>query len=154
MGEQRTRSWQPALIGSLLGWMIGMVWWLGLLALLLGPSLGSSAEPGQLIQGSDRFVRLLAYAPVVGLPWAVVGLIVGAVNSALPGLWVPVGVVAGIISGGVYSVLDSPFDGWLFLNMLVNCLVGALAGLGFGILLGVRAAQRAAARIVCKKRRR
>lgn len=100
----------PCLFGLVCGWLVGMLWWSGLI----------------LVAGSSR---LLLYAPLVAIPWAVVGLIVGAVNLLVPGehvLWMS---FSGAVLGGVFCLLANPIDGWLALTMPVYCFIGTAAGL-------------------------
>jgi hypothetical protein len=133
MGESRS-GWRrnPLLLGPLTGWLAGMAWWAGLMV-AFGPSVRVTHEGERPITVASRLV----YAPLVAVPWAGVGLVAGAVASAVRGPWVPTAAGLGTAAGGAYSLATSPFDGWLALTMPVDCLAGALAGSVVGAGLGV-----------------
>lgn len=115
----------PILLGLLLGWLIGMLWWAGLVIAL---------EPYVV---THTVFSLLAGAPLVAIPWAVVGMVAGAVTWAVRGLWVPVASGLGVLGGGVYSLASPPYDGWLALTMPVCCLGGVLLGVAVGATAGI-----------------
>ena len=73
-------------------------------------------------------------APVVAVPWAVVGMVVGTVSNFARGYWVPALAALGTVAGGVYSLQTSLFDGWLALTMPIDCLLGTFLGMGIGII--------------------
>jgi hypothetical protein len=125
--EQSSWRRNPLVLGPLLGWLVGMFWWIGLtvaFAIYDGPN-------------GFRHLGMIVYAPLVAIPWAVVGLVSGGIAVWIPGLWVPVATGVGVIAGGAYTVLTSPFDGWLAMTMPVDCLGWALAGVPIGALAGV-----------------
>jgi hypothetical protein len=139
VGESRSKWWRNSLVlGPLAGWVVGMLWWAGLMV-AFGPSVVVTNDGERPITVASRLV----YAPVVAVPWAVVGLLVGAVALAVRGPWVPASAGLGTISGGGYSLATSSFDGWLALTMPVCCLAGALvggiAGAGLGAAWRLRA---------------
>ena len=108
------------LLGTASGWVIGMLWWVGLMI-----SFGFTS----------RFLGRLVYAPLVGIPWAVVGLLVGLANAHFRGRLIPVTALSGLFIGFGYSVATSPFDGWLSITMPIESLGGALVGLILGGLV-------------------
>ncbi len=116
----------PMVLGLVLSWLVGIVWWTGLLI------------AGVIHDGMNglEHLRLLIYAPLVAVPWAVVGLVSGGFTLVVPGWWVPFATVVGGLAGGTYCVMGSPFDGWLALTMPVYCLGWALAGAPIGVLIG------------------
>jgi hypothetical protein len=127
MDESRSH-WRrnPIFLGTFLGWLIGMLWWAGLIVV--------GTHEGEWL---SKVVSLLVYAPLVAIPWAVIGLVAGVVAWAVRGPWVVVASGLGLFGGGVYSLTSSPFDGWLALTMPVYCLGGALAGVAVGAAAGV-----------------
>jgi hypothetical protein len=107
-----------------------MLWWAGL---VIAFALTDVPYAGQ----SLRVDSLLAAAPLEALPWAVVGLIVGATTLLVRGKWIPAGAAVGAVGGGVFSLVTSYFDGWLTITMPVNCFAGAFLGLVVGGICGV-----------------
>lgn len=122
--ESKPGVWRhPILLGLIAGWLVGMLWWAGLMIAFFGPSIATTFE--------------LVKAPLVAAPWGVVGLMVGAVNWLVRGFWVPAAAALGTVGGGVYSLATSPFDGWLALTMPVSCFAGTIVGLVVGCVCGV-----------------
>src|SRR5262249_38948556 len=74
-----------------------------------------------------------AWAPVIGIPWAVMGFIVGTLNAGFRDYWIPAAAIIGTVAGFAYSVATSPFDGWLAITMPIACLGGTFAGLIVGV---------------------
>jgi hypothetical protein len=104
------------MLGLILGFLVGMLWWASLII-----ALGSLAE--------------VVYAPLVALPWAIIGAIVGAVSTYYGrGYWVPAMAALGTIAGGAYSLATNPFDGWLVLSMPVDCWLGTFVGMVLGLI--------------------
>jgi len=137
MGDSRS-SWRrnPFVLGALAGWATGMLWWAGLMV-AFGPSTVVTTGSGGLEEREITVLSRLRYAPLVAIPWAVVGLVAGAVWSAVRGPWVPAGAGLGVVAGGGYSLATSPLDGWLAMTMPVCCLGEALTGIAVGALVGV-----------------
>ncbi len=121
----------PFVCGLLLGWLVGMAWWTGLLVAAVIHSGGVETGMSDL-----RDLELIVYAPLAAIPWAVVGLVSGGFTLVVPGWWVPFATVVGGLAGGTYCAMGSPFDGWLALTMPVYCLGWALAGVPVGVLIG------------------
>jgi hypothetical protein len=117
----------PLLVGTLSGWVVGMLWWAGLMV-AFGPSTAVTTGRGGLEEREITVLSRMWYAPFVAIPWAVVGRVAGAIASAVRGPWVPAAAALGTFAGGAYSFANSPFDGWLALTMPVSCLAGALVG--------------------------
>jgi len=113
----------PLILGPLVGWLVGMVWWTGLL-------VAFTVKDG--IEHSSK-ASLLVYPPLVAIPWAAIGLLVGATNAMLRGYWVPTVASLGTLGGGVYSIATSPFDGWLSITMPIACISGTFIGLVVGV---------------------
>jgi hypothetical protein len=125
------KGWRhPALLGLLAAWLVGMLWWAGLM-------IAFALTDGPYAERPMRVASLLAVAPLVALPWAVVGLIVGAMTLLVQGKWIPAGAAVGAVGGAVFSLVTSYFDGWLALTMPANCFVGAFLGLVVGGVCGV-----------------
>jgi len=110
---------RPVLRGFLFGWLIGMLWWIGLVI--------------ALDKSWDSKLKAWLYAPLYTVPWAVVGFIVGGFNAHYRGYWIPVTAITGLLIGFVYSLAMNPFDGWLAIIMPVASLGGALGGLVVGV---------------------
>ncbi|MCE9567741.1 MAG: hypothetical protein K8U57_37555 [Planctomycetes bacterium] len=124
----------PFVLGPLIGLLTGMLWWAGLM-IASGPSVAVTIEGGSVVEREITVASRLLYAPIAAIPWAAVGLLVGAIAAAVRGPWVPVAAAFGTVGGGVYSLATSPFDGWLAITMPICCLVGGLAGTAVGVLL-------------------
>ena len=124
----------PFLLGALAGWVVGMLWWAGLIV-AFGPSTVVTNGVGGIEKRPVTVLSQMRYAPLVAVPWSVVGLIAGAITSAVRGPWVPAATGLGLVAGGVYSLVTSQFDGWLALTMPIACLGGALVGslIGAGV---------------------
>jgi hypothetical protein len=103
-------------MGLFIGWIVGVVWWIGLMA-----AFNDSHEP------------LSGYGFLAGIPWAVFGLLVGAANAQFRGYWVPATAALGTVGGGIYSIETELFDGWLSIIMPIECLSGTLMGLIVGL---------------------
>jgi hypothetical protein len=133
MGESRSNWLRNLLVlGPLAGWFTGVACWAGLMV-AFGPSVAVTHEGERPISVASRLV----YAPLAAVPWAVVGLVAGAVASAVRAPWVPLAAGLGAVAGGAFSLATSPFDGWLALTMPVCCLAGALAGCVVGAVAGI-----------------
>ena len=118
MAEARTsQTWKLLGLAMLAGWLVGKLWWVGLVIVL-------ECENGI----GSRVASLVAHAPLMAIPWAVVGLVIGAVTLAVRSPWVPVAAALGATGGGVYILATSPLDTWLAMTMPMFCLGGALAG--------------------------
>jgi len=124
-------GWRIVVVSIAAGWVIGMLWWTGLM-IAFGPSVAITNEGGQLVEKRNSVASLVVYAPLVAIPWAVVGLIVGGLNAHFRGYWIAAIAIIGTLTGFAYSVATSPFDGWLAITMPIACLVGALAALLIG----------------------
>jgi hypothetical protein len=129
MSESQSR-WRrsPLILGPLVGWLVGMLWWTGLMG-AFGPSVVVTNGGEHTITVASRLV----YAPLVAIPWAAIGLLVGATNAMLRGYWVPIAAFLGTLGGGVYSIAISPFDGWLAITMSIACISGTFIGLVVGV---------------------
>jgi hypothetical protein len=123
MDEPRSGWGHPATLGLLGGWLTGMLWWIGLITAFF-------LKNGHV----DGIVTKLIAAPLAGLPWAMAGLVVGAVYCPLPGYLIPAAVIVGTIGGGIHCSMTRLFDGWLALTMPVYCIAGAFVGLIVGII--------------------
>ena len=128
MSESRA-GWRrnPFILGPLVGLLIGMLWWAGLM-IAFGPSTVVTLEGGQTVERLITVLSRLRYAPVVALPWAFVGLIVGCCTAAAQNRLVAVVACVGLMAGGIGVIATNPFDGWLTIMMPLCCLGSALAG--------------------------
>ena len=116
MNEPRPVSkLRGAFYGLITGWLIGMLWWVGLII-----ALGTFG--------------LVLNAPLAGLPWGIVGLVAGFVASWCRSIWVAVAALFGGVCGGIYAVAINPFDGWLAPSMLLNGIFGSFLGLLVGVV--------------------
>jgi hypothetical protein len=102
-----------------------MVWWAALVLAFGAKTVVTSAD-GVLVEVRRSVFALLLYAPLVALPWAIVGVVVGAL-VLLGGRLVAVAACVGVLVGGAVPLLTGPFDGWLSITMPVWCLGSALA---------------------------
>jgi hypothetical protein len=128
MSKPRFVWWRnPFFLGLVGGWLVGMLWWAGLM-IAFGPSTIVTLEAGQVVERPITLLSRLRYAPVVALPWAFVGLIVGCCTAVAQNRLVAVVACVSLIAGGVGAVATNPFDGWLTIMMPLCCLGGALAG--------------------------
>jgi hypothetical protein len=128
--DKALRSWlRSVTLGLISGFLIGVVWWVGLL-IALGSSATVTSQNGQMVELASQLV----YAPLVAVPWAIAGMIVGTVTNFVRGYWVPALAALGTIVGGVYSLETNPFDGWLALSMPLDCLLGTFLGMLIGLV--------------------
>jgi hypothetical protein len=104
MGARWCRN--PLLVCPLVGWLIGMAWWAGLMV-AFGPATVVTHSGERPITVASR----VAYAPLVALPWAAVWVLVGIANAQFRGVWVPAAAALGTVGGGAYAVATNPFDG-------------------------------------------
>ena len=116
------KLFQFCFFGCVAGWLLGVAWFLGLVLFL-----DSEISPSRWrIAGS------------VAIPWAVVGLVVGAANNKFRGPFVPVlSILWSVVGGVVLLANDRHQDGWTVLMTIPACLGGALAGMFGGMLLAV-----------------
>src|SRR5438270_5098999 len=113
------------LVGVGTGWLVGMLWWSGLMV-TFGPSVAVTHDSTGWHERQITVWDRLRYAPLTAVPWAVVGGIVGAAAGRLGGYAVPLASLAGTVAGGVYVLATTPVDGWLALTMPGYCLAGTL----------------------------
>ena len=99
-------------LDTTLWWAVGLIWWVAL----------TIPRP-----------NIAIWAPVATIPWLLMGVMVGGVNSLLRGYWIPVVAALGTLGGGIYSAVNDPYDGWIFISMQVACFVGTIAGLAVGM---------------------
>src|SRR6476661_10123844 len=86
---------RPLLRSILFGWLLGVLWWTGIL-IAQGPTVVAKTNAsGELVERREPFVRTLGIAAILALPWALVGVFVGALNSQLRGFWIPAATLAG-----------------------------------------------------------
>jgi len=136
--DKPPRGWlrHPAMLGLTSGFLVGTLSWVGLI-IALGPSVTMTSEDGQLVERPNPIAGVLIFAPVVAVPWAIVGMIVGTVSNFTRGYRVPVLAALGTIVGLVYSLHTNPFDGWLALEMPKDCLLGTMVGMGIGVVCAI-----------------
>jgi hypothetical protein len=124
--------------GFAVGWIAGVVWWASLM-ISFGPSARVSYHGDIRHEEEIPVLSTLIFAPVVAIPWGVVGGIAGSVIG-LGGGWLEViTTIGGMIGGIQFTLVTHPFDGWLTLTMPINAFIGAFFGLiiGFSIKLGI-----------------
>lgn len=122
--------------GAAAGWAVGMLWWVALMV-AFGPSVAVTHDSDGWHEQQITVLDNCIYAPVAAIPWAVVGGGVGLAIGCFGG-WLEVATSAlGLVGGIAFSLLASPFDGWLALTMPVNAFVGTAAGLAVGGLVRV-----------------
>jgi hypothetical protein len=128
------RWWrQPAWQGLISGWLVGMLWWAGLMV-AFGPSTIVEGARGVVVERPITVASRLIYAPLMAIPWAFVGLLVGVAKSHFRGQWVTSAAAVGTVAGGVCALATHLFDGWLTWIMPACCLGGALIGLVLGVV--------------------
>jgi hypothetical protein len=106
-------------------WLIGVLWWAGLM-LFFGPTSQVLHDAQGWHERTYTVLDRTFYAPLVAIPWAAVGAIVGARWTASKDRRPIMSALAGVLIGGGLCLVTSPFDGWLTLSMPVYCLVAAL----------------------------
>jgi hypothetical protein len=124
--------WRIAFIGLVVGWVVGMVWWVGFV-IACGPSVVTEWDGGQFVERRRSVAEEAIWAPVWALPWAAVGFLVGGFTAQFRGYWIPATAVIGTIVGFVWCVATSPFDGWLAIMVPLSSLGGSFAGLIIGV---------------------
>jgi hypothetical protein len=106
--------------GLVAGWVVGMLWWAA-----LAISFAWHDE-------DVSHFRMVVYAPLMAIPWGVVGGVVGAVigwkGGRLEVLTSFLGMVCGL---GLLLALEY-FDGWLTITMPLAAFLGTFAGLAAG----------------------
>ncbi len=127
MRDDWLRWRNPIVLGPLVGWGVGIVWWITLM-IAFGPTHVVTERPEETITVCDRVL----YAPIVAIPWAVVGFIVGGLTALVKSWAVPLCAALGTMAGSVYVLATEPFDGWLAMTMPVACLGGTLLGMLIG----------------------
>src|SRR5258708_1127446 len=98
--------WQrsPVLRHAVRWWLFGAIWWV-----LLAISFGISDIPVARLHGWGahviRYVSLAIWAPVVALPWTLVGVLVGLAimwsKSRTHPLWIPIAAFLGAAGAGI-----------------------------------------------------
>lgn len=119
----------PPVLGLLVGWLVGMLWWT-VLMFAFGPSVvvENAGDGRGIVERPVTVLSRLRWAPVVAVPWATVGLIVGWFTAMARSRWVAVTACGGLIIGGIGAIAGNPFDGWLAIMMPLCCLGGAFGG--------------------------
>ena len=79
----------------------------------------------------------IKYAPVPGLPWAFSGAIVGALAAWRRAICVVRMACIGMTVGGIATLVEAPFDGWLTLKIPFFCFIGTIVGLLVGLMRSV-----------------
>jgi hypothetical protein len=136
IGAVGWRAAKGTLVGLVGGWLIGALWWI-VLAISLGPSTSIWSDSTGWHEETITVFQRAASAPLVAIPWAVVGAIVGLAGGLLGDRWTPLLAFLGMMVGGGFVVLTAPLDGWLTLTMPVFSLGGTFIGLVLGILVSV-----------------
>jgi hypothetical protein len=134
--EQKTsnKAVKGLAYGLVVGWMVGMLWWASLM-IAFGPSVAVTHDSEGWHERQITVWSRLVNAPLVAIPWAIVGGIVGAVIGWRGGWLEIVTVFGGMIGGICHSLLLNVFDGWLALTMPINAFVGTFIGLAGGCLV-------------------
>lgn len=114
-----------------------MMFWIALVLLV-------EFHNGMALVKLSRLIDLLAMAPVVAFPGALIGFLVGTITSVLRGLCIPVGALLGALVGAAYAVATNPLDGWLSLSLPVSSMIGTFFGVLWGascwvVILSIRA---------------
>lgn len=130
------RAAKGLLLGLLAGYVVGIVWWC-CLAMAFGPSIAITQDVRGYHEEEITVLDRMVYAPLVAIPWAVVGCIAGLVLGGV-GDWIGIAITGlGTIGGMCYALATNPFDGRLTLSMPIDSIVGTFAGLGVGGLVAM-----------------
>lgn len=125
-------AWQqnPLIVGPLTGFVIGVLWWVGITIALSQ----QERDPDAVFDG---VFMMAIYSSIISIPWAIVGLIVGGITRLVRGQWVPNAAIIGSLIGCGYSLADHPFNakGEIIEPMAINFLSGALIGAIIGAVL-------------------
>jgi hypothetical protein len=125
------RLGRSALLGLGLGWLAGMLWWCGLVS-AFGPSVIVTHDEHGWQEREIPVLHRLSYVPLVAIPWAVIGGVIGLVAGWLRSYLVPTAAIIGMLLGGAWALANHPFDGWLALEMPLYCFIGSFWGLAVG----------------------
>ncbi len=128
------RTSRGLLYGVIVGWIVGMLWWSSL-AMALGPSTRVTIIAGERRETEEPVSKLVAAAPLVAVPWAVVGALAGAVIGWTGGWLEIVACFLGMFAGIGFLLSTGPIDGWLVLSMPLVAWTGAAGGLVLGRLI-------------------
>ena len=120
------------LLGSILGWLIGILRWAGLVLFVYGPTLrvADNASGWQ----EKEIARQLSYALACGIPWGMAGAIAGAVGCVLRGYGPPVGAMIGLGLGGGLALIIHGWDGWLAYRVWFHSITCTIIGLACGVV--------------------
>src|ERR1043166_2592834 len=116
------------LIGSFVGWIVGILWFVWL-AISLPPSIRVSGDGGNILYEEVTIGKRLGQSPLFGIPWIFPGAIAGLVGGVQRGYGAPTGAMIGMGAAGVVTLLSRPWDGWLVLTIPFHCIIGAFIGL-------------------------
>jgi hypothetical protein len=136
IGTVARRAAKGTLIGLGVGWLIGALWWI-VLAISFGPSTAHWSDSTGWHEETITVFQRVVSAPLVAIPWGVVGAIVGLAGGLLGDRWAPLLAFLGMVAGGGFVVLTAPFDGWLVLTMPVYSFGGTFIGLVLGIFVSI-----------------
>jgi len=123
------RVLRSAAIWAAVGCAVGVVWFSGLM-FAVGP-IESVTYDGEVEHHTTITpIGVFVYATVAGLPWLVVGAILGAVAGRPRGggSIAGVGAAAGAVAGLIVAAVSNPPDGWLVLTMPIYAFVAAFLG--------------------------
>jgi hypothetical protein len=135
--EQKTaiKPVKRARYGLVVGWMVGMLWHVSMVVAFAAMSYGTrNSEVAVWHQGEPTVWSTLAIGPLVAIPWAIVGGMVGAVIGSKVEL---LSVLLGLLGGICLSLLGNPFDGWLTVTVPIGAFVGTFIGLAGGCLISL-----------------
>jgi hypothetical protein len=124
----------PLVLGLIVGWLGGVLWWSGLM-IAFGPSTRVTVKGGEWHEERIGITSRLSYGPLVAIPWAVIGLIVGALNLPFRSYTIPITAILGVLAAGALSLATRRFDGWLAMMMQVDCFVGIVIGTIVGVMI-------------------
>jgi hypothetical protein len=117
--------------GLVAGWVVGMIWWTALV-ISLGPSVAVTHDGDGWHEEHTTILGHVAYAPLMAIPWGVVGGVVGAVIGWKGGWLEVLTSFAGTVCGLGMVLALGDFDGWLTFTMPPAAFLGTFLGLAVG----------------------
>ena len=122
-------------LGSIVGWIVGVLWFMGLVLFVFGPTIRVTRDADGWREEEIPTSRRLGYAFIIGIPWAIPGAIAGLVGGVQRGYGAPIGALIGSGVAGILTLIGHRMDGWLVLTIPLYCIIGAIIGLIIGAAL-------------------
>src|SRR6266851_1697595 len=122
------------LLGSLLGYVSGLLWNSVLVLFLLNwPSVAEISTASGKKQVTYGVIDAMLYLIVFSIPWGIVGIIVWGIARIAGSVQAIIYAFCGMVLVGIWTLSVERHDGWLAIQLPLNCLLGTAMGLLLGI---------------------